>query len=469
MTRDHAAELDARMRAPQRHRLLQGYPMAPLMQPLAPGDALDVEAHLDPRRPLLVGVLPHPYCNPRVRGCGFCTFPHEAYSRAGAHETTRAVGLELERTLGCWPELGARRVDALYFGGGTANLTPPADFSYLAERLSRSFDLTGAEITLEGVPRYFLSHDAALTRTLAAMPARRRRVSMGVQTFDRALLERMGRLAFGDRTTIERAVALAHGQGMTASADLLFALPGAARERALLDVETAAAIGFEQICLYNLVVYEGLGTPWSEDAAVLASLPSQEERLVTWLELRERLLTLGYVQSTLTNFERADVYASDRCFAYEAMSFQPARYDGLGLGPAAISCFSAGQRALKWQNEGSAAAYARAVSLHGRAWRAAFDYDATDLRLLHVTRSLAGLTLSLSDYARRFGTRLEDDFAAPLEAIVARRLLVVRGDTLRWTPTGMFFADSALGLLAAVRAPQRRGLPLADAAPHHMG
>jgi hypothetical protein len=56
-------ELRRRMRLPQRHRLLHGYPLAAAM-PRVAGRARSDERRLsfDPGRGLLVGVLPHPTC-----------------------------------------------------------------------------------------------------------------------------------------------------------------------------------------------------------------------------------------------------------------------------------------------------------------------------------------------------------------------------------------------------------------------
>ena len=53
----------------------------------------------DPRRGLLVGVLPHPFCNPAVAGCGFCTFPHEAFTSRKAAVVIDHVVREIEQTL----------------------------------------------------------------------------------------------------------------------------------------------------------------------------------------------------------------------------------------------------------------------------------------------------------------------------------------------------------------------------------
>ncbi len=79
-------------------------------------------------------------------------------------------------------------------------------------------------------------------------------------------------------------------------------------------MEEAAALGLDQICVYHLVLVEGQGTPWAEDPTVRAALPTLAEADGDWLAVREALLLHGYVQTTLTNFERADVHESDRRF-----------------------------------------------------------------------------------------------------------------------------------------------------------
>src|SRR5688500_1470028 len=111
-------ELRRRMSLPQRHRLLQGYPMAPLMAPAPPG-CRDLFGQIegDAARPLIVGVLPHTFCNPKVKGCGFCTFPHEAFANEPARRVVAQVAAEIEQAARRHPALRGRRVDAVYFGG----------------------------------------------------------------------------------------------------------------------------------------------------------------------------------------------------------------------------------------------------------------------------------------------------------------------------------------------------------------
>src|SRR5687767_13947242 len=94
---EHLAELMGR---PQRHRLLHGYPLAGAMLPrTATSPTRDVTFSLHAGRGLLVGVLPHPFCNPRLTGCGFCTFPHEEYDAGRAADVVGHVVREIEGRL----------------------------------------------------------------------------------------------------------------------------------------------------------------------------------------------------------------------------------------------------------------------------------------------------------------------------------------------------------------------------------
>ncbi len=440
-------ELRRRLRGPQRHRLLHGYPMAPLMETVPAGFDPWPAVELDPSRPLLIGVIPHTMCNPSVRGCGFCTFPHERFHRDRAHAVVGRVLTEIESTVRARPELLRRRVDAVYFGGGTANLTPTADLAWLGESLARSFSLESAEHTLEGAPVYFGTRGGeTLAAFASATGARRLRISMGIQTFDEARLAQMGRLHLGRREHVERALAVARRLDATTSGDLLINQPGQTLSEMLADVRTAIALGLDQICIYHLVMFARLGTVWSGDAGRLASLPHNERAFEQWSQVRALLLDNGYVQRTLTNFERAQVPPARR-FIYEENSFHPEVYDAIGFGPAGISTLGARH---KWCNADTAADYIQRIDHHRRAIDRTFTYDPADRALLYVTRTLPLMEVALGSLPP--GTV---DVEA-LWALEEAGLLHVNEDLLVLTPRGMFFADTVAGLLAWRRAQRLR-------------
>lgn len=446
-------ELARRLAGPQRHRLLQGFPAMPLMErlPFADDFAPPPSVDLDPARGLIVGVLPHPFCNPQVRGCGFCTFPQQPFNATRAANVVETVVKELR-----WRMRDAllRPVDALYFGGATANLTPWESFEELTRTLAETFDLEDAEVTLEGVPAYFLGKRAALLDVLADLPARQRRLSMGVQSFDPTWRQRMGRSAFGGPEVIAEVVKTAHARGWTTSCDLLINLPGQAPEAMVADVSTAIALGFDQVCVYHLVLHEDLGTEWSEDPAMLAARPDNHTAFASWSRVREHLLGSGFVQTTLTNFERAEVNASERRFRYEDCSFRPERYDGLGFGPSGITTVSRadGRAATKLVNATDAVQYAARVTRQSGGFDRRFVYQPEDVRLLHVTRTLSRLALDRGVYRLRFGTDVVADHAAAFEALTREHLVDVDASSVRLTPRGMFYADAVAGLLAWQRS-----------------
>jgi oxygen-independent coproporphyrinogen-3 oxidase len=438
------------MAQPQRHRLLHGYPMV-----LPAGPRPWVEAPPSDR-PLLVGVLPHPYCNPTVRGCGFCTFPHERLMRSRTLPLALSIAREIGRRAA---SLRGRQVPAVYLGGGTANLTPPDAFAVIVGALASAFDLSQAEVTLEGAPAYFDLHEGALLRLTRSLGARRVRISMGVQTFDEAWLRRMGRLGLGSPTHVEEAVALAQRTGVGTSADLLVNLPGQPVAAMLDDVGRAAALGLDQICIYPLVLRSDLDAAWASDAQLLAALPSPAAGFETWRAVRERLGELGYVQRTLTNFERADLPAPHR-FAYEPWSFRPTTCDGVGFGPGALSTFGLGTgRAVKWQNVGGAQAYLDATAADGPV-EGVVRYTPVEEALTVLTRRLVLLRAPLPEAV--------GDWPLPeLDVLQEAGLLTCADGEVVLTEAGIFYADTVAGLLAETQVRRRR--VQGDAVPLHMG
>jgi coproporphyrinogen III oxidase-like Fe-S oxidoreductase len=468
------AELRRRMTLPQRHRLLHGYPLAA---------ALHSAEHVPEdrgvpfnraKRELLVGVLPHPYCNPAVAGCGYCTFPHEPGNAAKGTPVVQAVRSEIRSIIDCQiSDLFRRPITALYFGGGTANLTEPGPFHGLCKQLEADFDLKKAEVTLEGVPAYFLRGKSRLLALFGAgearlldvlkstLSARHFRLSMGIQTFDEDRLKTMGRTAFGNAETFQEVVELGHKLGFTASADLLFNLPGQTLEQMRHDVRRAVEIGLDHIGLYHLVLFRGLGTPWADDDNLLAELPDNERACENWLALREELLGLGFTQTTLTNFERKEYLNQQSRYQYEECSFLPDEYEMLGFGPSAVSYVATPDfgHGIKTMNPTGADDYVASVKRHRRIWNKMFIYRPRDQKVLWLTRRLAALQIERDRYRKLFYVDVVSEYADEIRAMSDAGLIDVTNEMIRPTAKGMFYSDSIAALFAnqAIRTNRERG------------
>src|SRR5262249_2625346 len=190
------------------------------------------------------------------------------------------------------------------------------------------------------------------------------------------------------------------------------------------------------------------------------------------LALREMLLSNGYYQTTLTNFERVGLRGSDRRFLYEESAFRPEEHDMLGLGPAAYSLVTGapfGQArapvpglspyqqdldsaapycAVKTLSPDSAADYSAAVDTGTRPWESVFLFRQHDLKLLYLTRKIATLGVDRAAYRACFGSGRVEDFLLEFRALAADRLTDQTAEEVRLTPRGMFYADPVAGLLA---------------------
>ncbi len=312
-------------------------------------------------------------------------------------------------------------------------------------------------MTLEGVPSAFLNRTPLLVDILhEELPARHFRLSMGIQTFAHDRLAMMGRLGFGSAETFRKVVELGHARGFTVSGDLLFNLPSQSLAEMQYDVRQATEMGLDHLGLYHLVMFAGLGTQWSQDPAILNSLPANDEAAGNWLELRKLLDQLGFDQTTLTNFERRQFRGADRRFVYEELSFRPDRYDTIGFGPTGISLAARRQEAVKVINPDRASDYIAAVRRGRPAWDRAFVYGPRDLRVLHLVRRLAGLRIERRDYETYFGTDPIDDFPREFAVVEHERLVRVTDQSIEPTPLGMFYADSIARLLSWRRIIARR-------------
>jgi oxygen-independent coproporphyrinogen-3 oxidase len=192
---------------------------------------------------------------------------------------------------------------------------------------------------------------------------------------------------------------------------------------------------------------------------MLASLPSNSEACANWLAVRERLMERGFVQATLTNFERAEVRGTPRSFRYEPYGFSPERYDILGVGPAALNVFDGGRGWLKTANPEGASDYL-AARARGYTAERFLALGAWDQRLLYLTRKVATLGIDRSGYRAWFKRDPFEDFGRELTALLDAGLLSEEGERLALTPEGMFYGDTVAGTLAWRQVQAMRALDL---------
>jgi putative oxygen-independent coproporphyrinogen III oxidase len=184
-----------------------------------------------------------PWC---VRKCPYCDFnSHEARGALQEKEYVAALIRDLELAL---PQIWGRKVYTVFFGGGTPSLLSGESVEKIISSVRMLLPLDmGAEITLEANPG---TVEAA--RFAAYREAGVNRLSMGIQSFNDAQLQALGRIHTADEA--KRAIEIAQQHFDNLNLDLMYALPHQTVEQALHDVQTALTFAPQHLSCYHLTL-----------------------------------------------------------------------------------------------------------------------------------------------------------------------------------------------------------------------
>jgi putative oxygen-independent coproporphyrinogen III oxidase len=156
-----------------------------------------------------------------------------------------ALRADLESAL---PLVWGRRVHTIFIGGGTPSLFSPASIDTLLADVRARLPLEpGCEITLEANPGTF-----ERDRFRGFREAGVTRLSVGVQSFDDALLKAIGRVH--DAAQAHAAVEEAKAAFETFNLDLMYALPGQTLPMLRSDLDTALALDPPHLSIYHLTL-----------------------------------------------------------------------------------------------------------------------------------------------------------------------------------------------------------------------
>jgi len=228
-----------------------------------------------------------PFC---AQKCEYCAFFSEASSGELINRYVRALQLELELVA---EDLRPRTI---FFGGGTPSLLNLRQWESLLYTMER-FSLLGAEeFTVECNPATVSLEKAKLLRSCGV-----NRISMGVQSLDEGLLDRLGRVH--SREMVFKSYDILRQAGFdNVNLDLMFAIPGQTMDIWRATLDEALALGSEHLSSYE-VIYE-------EDTPLYAQLNAGEfavnEDLACDMfeELVQRSAAAGFRQYEIANFAR---------------------------------------------------------------------------------------------------------------------------------------------------------------------
>lgn len=258
-----------------------------------------------------------PFC---TRKCSYCDFAIAVRKTVPVDDYLRGLSVEMSRT----QPATRGELDTIYLGGGTPSRLGSGGVSGVLDLIGQYFTISpDCEITIEANPE-----DVSPAAARAWARSGVNRVSIGVQSFDDAVLRWMHRVHDGEAG--ERAVRAVRAAGIgNISVDLIFALPGELRRSWKSDLDKALDLEPDHISLYGLTV-EG-GTPlgrWEERGTVAAA--GEDLYAEEFLLAHETAGGKGYRHYEVSNFARAGKESRHNSAYWSGAGY-------IGLGPSAHS------------------------------------------------------------------------------------------------------------------------------------
>ena len=366
----------------------------------------------------VAGIYIHvPFCQGR---CIYCDF----YSTTEGEEwKSRYVDALLAELRMRRDELPLARVHSIYIGGGTPSQLPARALSAILNEVCRLYPVdSDAEVTVEANP------DDVTPEWLAALshtPVNR--LSMGVQSFDDALLRLIRRRHTAQQAVCAVEQAARHGIS-NVSIDLIYGLPTQTMEQWQADVRQALALDVQHLSAYSLSYEEG--TPlWRMLEQGRIEEADEELSLCMYEHLIDSTRAAGFTHYEISNFCRPGRHSQHNSAYWHGVPY-------LGFGPGAHSYD--GMRTRRW-NLSDLKGYVQAAgSMPPHQSEVLTDDELYDETVMTRLRTSEGLSLDLLTAAYRAYCM------AQAEPHLRTGRLEQAGSTIRLTRQGIFTSNDII-------------------------
>jgi oxygen-independent coproporphyrinogen-3 oxidase len=364
-----------------------------------------------------LGLYVHvPFCSST---CDFCAFYQTAPTADGIGRYLQGIADEAGQV-----DWRGRRVDTVFWGGGTPGLLSPKAIGSLGAIVGARLGGGGGEWTVEMAPASVTEARLEALRGIGVT-----RISMGAQSFQPALLDGLGRQH--TREQIFRAYERIRAAGFASvNIDMMFALPGQDEAAWLADLGEALALAPDHLSTYCLTFEEDTKL-WVKLSKGRVKLDVEHEARLyetTWA----RLESAGYAQYEVSNFARPGHECRHNLNTWRM-------HEWIGLGPSAASQHAGWRGGNVADLEQWHAGLARGERLTEDRVRLTPALLAEDALIFGV-RMNAGV--DLRELSRRFPAApwaaVEPEVARLVEAGVA----VTDGSRLMLTARGRLIADA---------------------------
>lgn len=370
-----------------------------------------------------------PFC---AHKCSYCAFYSEPADGELKDRYVKALIRELERVA------ADLRPQTVFFGGGTPTLLSLRHWRNILTAMEGLGLLGAAEWTVESNPATLSLDKARLLRAYGV-----NRISMGVQSLNDDLLDRLGRVH--SREMVFKSFDLLRKAGFdNVNLDLMFAIPRQTLEVWRRTLTEALAMGSEHVSSYEITYEED--TPLYAQLRAGQTDVNEDLACAMYDELVERAAGAGFHQYEVSNFARdrtinsrpSAIHLPSHACRHNVNYWRGGPFHGLG--PSATT-YAGGVRAKNWSNTQP---YCELIEQGKRPIE-----SSEELGPLARAGETAAFGLRMTagwpfeQFSRITGYDLRREWAGDVAQLVEQGWGHLADDGFRLTPQGLRFADAA--------------------------
>ena len=371
----------------------------------------------------LAGVYLHiPFCASR---CHYCNFATGGYEKSLAERYVTVLEADVSRSASDSSRDHMRRVDTIYFGGGTPTTLSIPELQRILRALKESFHIEPySEITIEANPGSVTTDYLAQLREIGF-----NRLSFGVQSFDDAELAMIGRT----HTAMEakRSVDDARIAGFNnISIDLIAGLPEQRRATWEQNLDEAFAIAPEHFSVYLLELYKDAPLQHRIKRGELAAI-DDDLTAEMYFSLDERACASGYEHYEISNWATPGMRSKHNLKywtgePYWAFGVSAAGYDGRS----------------RWSNTRNIHEYLDLIEAGKSAVSEIVELTDEDRMSEAIfLRLRLDEGVKLEEYKERFGVDIRSRYKDEIERLGAAGLIEMDTDNIRISRSGKILAN----------------------------
>jgi oxygen-independent coproporphyrinogen-3 oxidase len=379
-----------------------------------------------------------PFC---AHKCPYCDFNTYAVARIPEREYVDSLCAEIASYRGDG-RFADRKIRTIFFGGGTPSLFSEGSIERILNCINDCFPLLEkSEVTLEANP-----NDAESSKLAGFKAAGINRVSFGVQSFNDARLQQLGRNHSSQEAV--RAIERAASAGLSnISLDIIFGLPEQSVHDLESDLRRALALPIRHLSTYSLTIEPG--TPFFQrQARGLLTMPPDERVALMLARIPEVASVAGFERYEISNYARPGAES-----AHNMVYWSGGDYLGIGAGAhsycARYNHVGQIESAERWSTLALPQSYMEAVEPgHRISWRETLDREALQFEFFYLGLRRTGRGISRAEFQRLFAAPFPESINRSLNELAEEGFVEFDGDTARLTAGGIAVADSVFERLA---------------------